>query len=92
VTATQAFEVMDNLFGAKHTPHGIEAGPFRLERGGGIAGNLGCWWLTAPGDVLFARQGPFRTVGELRTYWRRYMRDLMRAADGAAYWLAVMCP
>lgn len=68
------------------TPDGWELpGGYRLHRGGGIAGNLGAWWLSSKsgGDV----RGPFRSRRALETALKEWQAGDRPALPGK--WHAV---
>ena len=81
MTPEQVVAFAQNLGGAVTSgPNGIEWGPIRFERGGGIAGHAQEWWITSPGIPEF-RCGPFRTVYDLQRWLRNFIRNSISAAD-----------
>lgn len=83
MTSEQAFAVVDQLGGAKSTAYGIEWGPLRVERGGGIAGNGDQWWIRFPGRD-HPPIGPFTRPSQLRTALREFTLACIQFGIGLA--------
>ena len=82
MTRAEARAVLEEAGGrVSDGPAGLEWGPLRLRSGGGIAGHLGEWWITAPGEPDFAAIGPMRRQRELRAALRGLVLDCVRLGD-----------
>ena len=76
MTRKQVRRVLSESFRAeaiREDIHGLYLGDLRFETGGGIAGNLGSWWIRVVGDPDAEPVGPFTRIKDLRAYLRGCM-------------------
>lgn len=80
MNATDVFEIVDQLGGAKSTPLGIEWGPLRVQCGSGIAGHSNEWWIVFPSTEYgtWTPLGPFKTKAALRNALRKMVIDIVQ--------------
>lgn len=90
MTSTDVTAVLSEFGGAeKIDANGWTYGPFRIERGGGVAGHLQEYWITSPGNEEWERKGPYRSKRELRDGLRT---AIVVAVKFACAWLDVARP
>jgi hypothetical protein len=79
VRADEVTAIFDELGGCEINAYGWTWGPIRIERGGGIAGHCGDYWIKFPGAELNSI-GPFRSKRHLRQAIRNLLVASIKTA------------